>query len=80
MRDAVVVAHVPGWMMFDRLYALSGTLYVVMDDPALVLDRSRMVLSGCPTTDPAKMLFGSGADVLGSVTVRLLSPEVSFTH
>ena len=41
--DTVVVAHVPGWTMFDRLYALNGTLYVVTDDPASVPDRSLMI-------------------------------------
>ena len=43
MPDTVVVAHVPGWTMFDRLYALNGTLYVVTDDPASVPDRSLMI-------------------------------------
>ena len=30
--------------MFDRLYALNGTLYVVTDDPASVPDMSLMIL------------------------------------
>lgn len=38
--DTVVVAHVPGWTIFDRLYALNGTLYVVTDDPASIPNRN----------------------------------------
>lgn len=34
--DTVIVAHAPGWTIFDRLYALGGTLYIVTDDPASV--------------------------------------------
>jgi len=41
--DTVVVAHVPGWTIFDRLYALNGTLYVVTDDPASVPDRNFVI-------------------------------------
>jgi len=91
--DTVVVAQVPGWTIFDRLYALNGTLYVVTDDPASVPDRKLMVSTALriangpveeakrmPTdkemqvisTADAKILFGSGADVLDGVTVRLV--------
>lgn len=34
--DTVIVAHAPGWTIFDRLYALGGTLYIVTDDPTSV--------------------------------------------
>ena len=91
--DTVVVAHVPGWTIFDRLYALNGTLYVVTDDPASVPDRNFIISTALriangpieaakriPTdkelrvisTTDAKTLFGSGADVLDGVTVRLV--------
>jgi hypothetical protein len=91
--DTVIVAHVPGWTILDRLYALNGTLYVVTDDPASVPDRKLIIstamriVSGpeerakwVPTdrelqvisTTDAKTLFGSGADVLDGVTVRLV--------
>ena len=91
--DTVVVAHVPGWTIFDRLYALNGTLYVVTDDPASVPDRNFIISTALriangpieaakriPTdkelriisTANAKTLFGSGADVLDGVTVRLV--------
>ena len=91
--DTVVVAHVPGWTIFDRLYALNGTLYVVTDDPASVPDRNFIISTALriangpieaakriPTdkelrvisTADAKTLFGSGADVLDGVTVRLV--------
>lgn len=42
----MVVAHVPGWTIFDRLYALDGTLYVVTDDPASVPNRNFVLSTG----------------------------------
>ncbi|TFK20596.1 hypothetical protein FA15DRAFT_707948 [Coprinopsis marcescibilis] len=33
-----VVAHVPGWTVFDRLYILKGVVYIVSDEPATVPD------------------------------------------
>ena len=101
MPDTVVVAHVPGWTMFDRLYPLNGPLYVVTDDPASVPDRSLMISKALriangpveaarrlPTdqklqvisTASAKTLFGSGADVLDGVTVRLVTPARRTIH
>ena len=44
--DTVVVAHVPGWTIFDRLYALDGTLYVVTDDPASAPNRNLVLSTG----------------------------------
>jgi hypothetical protein len=41
--DTVVVAHAPGWTIFDRLYALDGTLYVVTDDPASLPEKKFMI-------------------------------------
>jgi hypothetical protein len=39
----VIVAHVPGWTIFDKLYFLNGTLYVVSDDPESIPDRRTMI-------------------------------------
>lgn len=41
--DTVVVAHVPGWTIFDRLYVLDGTLFIVTDDPASVPEKKFMI-------------------------------------
>jgi hypothetical protein len=41
--DTVVVAHVPGWTIFDRLYALDGTLFIVTDDPASIPEKKFMI-------------------------------------
>ena len=41
--DTVLVAHLPGWTMLDKLYALNVTLYVVTDNPTSDLDASRMI-------------------------------------
>ena len=43
MTDTVLVAHLPGWAMLDKFYALNVTLYVVTDDPTSDLDASRMI-------------------------------------
>lgn len=41
--DTVVVGHAPGWTIFDRLYALNDTLYIVTDDPASLPDKKYMI-------------------------------------
>lgn len=41
--ETTVVAHVPGWTMFDRLYSLNGTLYVVTDEPETIPARRMMI-------------------------------------
>ncbi|KAH6911447.1 hypothetical protein BKA70DRAFT_1267708 [Coprinopsis sp. MPI-PUGE-AT-0042] len=33
-----IVAHVPGWTVFDRLYILKGVVYIVSDEPSSVPD------------------------------------------
>jgi prophage tail gpP-like protein len=35
-----------GWTIFDRLYVLNGTMYIVSDDPSGVPDRKWMVSEG----------------------------------
>ncbi|CCM05354.1 uncharacterized protein FIBRA_07568 [Fibroporia radiculosa] len=41
--ETKIVVHVPGWTIFDRLYLLNGTLYVVTDHPQSIPDRSHMI-------------------------------------
>ncbi|EIN05794.1 hypothetical protein PUNSTDRAFT_91391 [Punctularia strigosozonata HHB-11173 SS5] len=43
-----VVAHVPGWTIFDRLYALNGTLYVVTDNITAVPPRKLIISTAVP--------------------------------
>ncbi|OSX63259.1 hypothetical protein POSPLADRAFT_1073979 [Postia placenta MAD-698-R-SB12] len=40
--ETKVVVHVPGWSIFDRLYLLNGTVYIVTDTPETIPDRSRI--------------------------------------
>ncbi|CAL1709260.1 unnamed protein product [Somion occarium] len=40
--ETEIVAHVPGWTIFDRLYILNGTTYVVTDSPHTIPDRALM--------------------------------------
>ncbi|CDO73894.1 hypothetical protein BN946_scf185016.g51 [Trametes cinnabarina] len=41
--ETKIVAHVPGWTIFDRLYILNGTVYIVSDAPEDVPDRRYMI-------------------------------------
>ncbi|KAI0777523.1 hypothetical protein BD413DRAFT_467266 [Trametes elegans] len=41
--ETKIVAHVPGWTIFDRLYILNGTTYIVTDSPETVPDRRFMI-------------------------------------
>jgi hypothetical protein len=38
----------PGWTIFDKLYLLNGTIYVVSDDPSKIPDRPLMISTGVP--------------------------------
>ncbi|KAH9855649.1 hypothetical protein C2E23DRAFT_866735 [Lenzites betulinus] len=41
--ETKIVAHVPGWTIFDRLYILNGTIYIVSDSPQDVPERKYMI-------------------------------------
>ncbi|KAI0674124.1 hypothetical protein C8Q78DRAFT_966787 [Trametes maxima] len=41
--ETEIVAHVPGWTIFDRLYILNGTAYVVSDSPENVPERKYII-------------------------------------
>ncbi|KAL1938799.1 hypothetical protein VTO73DRAFT_11179 [Trametes versicolor] len=43
--ETKIVAHVPGWTIFDRLYVLNGTIYLVTDSPQDVPERKFMISS-----------------------------------
>jgi hypothetical protein len=81
-----------GWTLFDNLYVLNGTMYIVSDDPQSIPERKFIYSTGLriesgeeeirkrlPTnkdmsivsTEEAKKLFDTGADVVDSVTVSL---------
>ncbi|EFI27191.1 hypothetical protein CC1G_15016 [Coprinopsis cinerea okayama7 len=36
--ETKIVAHTPGWTIFDRLYILKGVVYIVSDEPTSVPD------------------------------------------
>ena len=40
--------HAPGWTIFDRLYLLNGTVFVVTDEPKSIPDRMLLTSSGFP--------------------------------
>ncbi|KAI0746550.1 hypothetical protein C8Q80DRAFT_1175836 [Daedaleopsis nitida] len=43
--ETEIVAHVPGWTIFDKLYLLNGTLYIVSDNPDSVPELRYMISS-----------------------------------
>ena len=43
-----LMRFVKGWTIFDKLYLLNGTLYVVSDDPSKIPDRDLMISTGAP--------------------------------
>jgi len=50
--ETSILAHAPGWTVFDRLYMLNGTLYVVLSDPSSAPDRRMMTSSGYEIWNP----------------------------
>ena len=83
-----------GWTMFDQMYILNGTVYLVSDEPETFPDRKYMTSAGIdienspemvvarqPTdkdmriisTVEARKLFGTGANRVQGVTVRVLA-------
>ncbi|KAG8221356.1 hypothetical protein J3R82DRAFT_1528 [Butyriboletus roseoflavus] len=44
--STTVVSHVPGWTIFDNLFLLNGTVFVVTDDPESVPDPKTITSKG----------------------------------
>ncbi|KIY69339.1 hypothetical protein CYLTODRAFT_393975 [Cylindrobasidium torrendii FP15055 ss-10] len=44
--ETQVIAHAPGWSIFDKLYVLNGTVYIVSDKPDEVPDVSMIYSKG----------------------------------
>lgn len=45
-RDSCAYQPDTGWTIFDKIYLLNGTLYVVTDDPSKLPDRSLIISTG----------------------------------
>ncbi|KAF9230729.1 hypothetical protein BU15DRAFT_91056 [Melanogaster broomeanus] len=96
-----IISHVPGWTIFDNLFLLNGTVFVVTDDPETVPKRQTMistavniangpaaVASRVPTdkefrvisTDDAKALFGTSANLIDGTTWIVNDPPQFVTH
>ncbi|TFY62377.1 hypothetical protein EVG20_g6724 [Dentipellis fragilis] len=43
-----IVAHVPGWTIFDKMYVFNGTFYIVTDEPEVIPERKYMISAGIP--------------------------------
>ncbi|KAF8608097.1 hypothetical protein BDV93DRAFT_531287 [Ceratobasidium sp. AG-I] len=50
--ETSILAHAPGWTVFDRLYMLNGTVYVVVSDPSSTPERRMMTSSGYEVWNP----------------------------
>ncbi|KZT19009.1 hypothetical protein NEOLEDRAFT_1142654 [Neolentinus lepideus HHB14362 ss-1] len=46
--ETTIVAHVPGWTIFDKLYIYNGTAYIVTDHSESIPDRNKMISTGKP--------------------------------
>ncbi|KAJ7246408.1 hypothetical protein C8J57DRAFT_1360417 [Mycena rebaudengoi] len=44
--QTTIIAHVPGWTIFDRLYIFKGVVFVVSDEPHKIPDRAAMYHKG----------------------------------
>ncbi|KAI6116078.1 hypothetical protein F5141DRAFT_1100982 [Pisolithus sp. B1] len=51
-----VVHHVPGWTIFDNLYVLNGTVYVVTDEPETVPSRETMTSTAIRIANGAEVV------------------------
>ena len=61
--SVVLITPYSGWTIFDRLYLLNGTLYVVTDEPASVPDRLYILSSATfITSDPAEAALRAPTD------------------
>ncbi|KAF8448686.1 hypothetical protein L210DRAFT_3388753 [Boletus edulis BED1] len=49
-----VVSHVPGWTIFDNLFLLNGTVFVVSDDPESVPERDTITSTGMEVQNGAE--------------------------
>ncbi|KAH7883159.1 hypothetical protein F5I97DRAFT_1815379 [Phlebopus sp. FC_14] len=96
-----IVAHVPGWTIFENLFVLNGTVFVVTDEPDSIPERASMtstavrinngplaVASRFPTdrelrvvtTDEARELFGTSAELIDGTTWIVNDPPQFITH
>ncbi|KAF8630885.1 hypothetical protein AX17_005243 [Amanita inopinata Kibby_2008] len=96
-----IIAHVPGWTIFDRLYIHKGVVYIVSDDANQIPDlqfvysKAHFIKNGAenetarlPTdddirvvsTNDAKGMFGTGAQILDGVTFLVNDPPQFITH
>ena len=83
-----------GWTIFDKLYVLNGTLYVVSDEPDAIPDRRRIISTGIfiengpiaeaeriPTDKDMRVISTEEAKRLfGTDTARLDGVTVCLSH
>lgn len=72
-----IVAHVPGWTIFDRLYFLNGTLYVVSDEPDSVPSRRMMIstavhIANGPIEEAKRIPTDKEMSIISSATAKEL--------
>ncbi|KAH9042482.1 hypothetical protein EDB85DRAFT_1915292 [Lactarius pseudohatsudake] len=51
-----IVTHAPGWTMFDQMYILNGTVYLVSDEPETFPDRKFMTSAGININNSPEMV------------------------
>ncbi|KAH7907338.1 hypothetical protein BJ138DRAFT_992229, partial [Hygrophoropsis aurantiaca] len=65
-----IVAHAPGWTVFDNLYVLNGTVFVVTDKPGLIPDRALMTSTAVKIGNGKEMVE---ARIPGDAEMRIVS-------
>ncbi|KAI9465699.1 hypothetical protein BJY52DRAFT_1242022 [Lactarius psammicola] len=51
-----IITHAPGWTMFDKMYILNGTVYLVSDEPETFPDRKFMTSVGININNGPEMV------------------------
>ncbi|KAG9312000.1 hypothetical protein JVU11DRAFT_7272 [Chiua virens] len=72
MLSTVLVSHVPGWTIFDNLYLLNGTVFVVTDDPESIPDHKTITSTG---VDVANGPAAVAARLPTDREFRVISPD-----
>ncbi|KAH0829221.1 hypothetical protein J3R83DRAFT_2785 [Lanmaoa asiatica] len=75
--STTIVSHVPGWTIFDNLFLLNGTVFVVTDDPESVPDRQTITSTGVRIDNGAE---AAAAHLVDGTTWIVNDPSQFITH
>ncbi|KAI0060492.1 hypothetical protein BV25DRAFT_1992823 [Artomyces pyxidatus] len=67
-----IIAHAPGWTIFDKMYLLNGTIYLVTSEPESFPDRKFITSTGINIANEAEMV---AARLPTDKEMKIISPE-----